>query len=399
MLIYENFLKFVSLQLRLQSIFGLSPFSLESNPIPKVVLCSKNRVTQLWLKLLFLTITVFILWIQIAESKNEQLATSLQSIFFANTFVSMLIQCGIILWKRENVALLFNLFLQFEYCNLPHWKSLNAMKRHEKLAMKTLFLITYFCPPIGALFYCLHKWFLPCTSATVGWKHLPECSGNMTQMQVAWSTESMTYLLLLNIFTFWLVVDIIGRLCSQDSVFVFLECCGLTQYLRYLRNVLVLECETNNLFSSSSKILVYRQLQILTHFYNVILQNYQIAYLQLALPAIIICSFAVIGEANNLLAVQLLFFAYVAFSSVVAIVVVVSVLACAHTESTISLDFMREQLVPKCGRKTRKLLEKYVVSFPVLKVNIGEVNFVEKTTLIEMLKFCVDQTTSLLLMR
>jgi len=71
-----------------------------------------------------------------------------------------------------------------------------------------------------------------------------------------------------------------------------------------------------------------------------------------------------------------------------------------YTASNSVTDSVKEQVLMQVGLKVgeRKWIERYRMSLPSLKSYIGNVNYVEEITPLEMINFCIDQTVSLLLL-
>jgi len=199
----------------------------------------------------------------------------------------------------------------------------------------------------------------------------------------------------------WVVSDLFSGCMFQVFELAFVQCCCLKEYTNWYRKHLQLLPTEKHLKPCKvfKRMLLYRQLQTLSRLYNMIQQDvFIVALLNLALFVFIVAVYALTYMGAQISLPHLLFFANVVLLLVLVILICFGTFAGLHGQSMLLVEFMRKVL-PCRNRNasTKRLVKMYARSFREFKVNIGEMNFVEKCTPMVMLDFCFGQIVDLLL--
>ncbi|CAL8122150.1 unnamed protein product [Orchesella dallaii] len=261
--------------------------------------------------------------------------------------------------------------------------------------------------PILAFAYAAQRWVNPCQSTTVFLYLLEESCKNEKHVKGSnWNFKSYFYLIFIYFSSLWVCAYLIGAFALQCTEFFLVPFYCLVTYIKNFRAAL----EKGRKDNVERILLKYRQLQILERSLNWMHQDMVTpAVLNIFIMAAIISTYVIISEGTQLNILHLIMFSCVLIDSIASIVLGFGTFGLVHTESTITLDVLKEKLIPRLEleavRSTQvkylklKLVKKFVASLYVLKVRIGNVNFVEKTTPITVLDFCLAQIVNLLLMK
>ncbi|CAL8122142.1 unnamed protein product [Orchesella dallaii] len=256
--------------------------------------------------------------------------------------------------------------------------------------------------PVLGISYAVQRWLNPCQSTTFAWTILVECSSER-QSEAGWKLKSLVYLTGISLFSFGVALYLIGAFAFQGAEFLFVSCYCLISYIKNLSTAL-----DNNGKDNIERVLGrYRQIQILEGFFNWIYQDVVTPYtLNIFIMATIISTYVMISMGTQLSIPHVILFSCVLFNSLACIVLEFGAFGLVHVESTKLLRYIKEKLIPdletNCKNSSErfkvKVVKKLVVSLCILKVRIGSVNFVEKTTPMAILDFCLGQIVNLLLM-
>ncbi|CAL8129379.1 unnamed protein product [Orchesella dallaii] len=388
------------IHLKLQHIFGTSPVNfIETNGKQVAVLSPTHKITWQWIKLLISSGFLAVLWLQIILSRGkEKLITTLESMLYSTGILAFVILKLIYLRRRYFVVELLNNVVGFE-------KSLkiggNQTQYFPPQAIaKVLIQFVQYCfivaTPVLMVTYGLQRWINPCTSALFLYNLIPEC---VYEKSSPWVNSSLIQLAIQILVSLYLMVDMCGGFIFQVIEMMYLQSCCFKHYIKCLL-ISLLRCKFK-----VSHLLRFRQLQIILRRYNLIQQDVMIvALLNMVLLIFVVSLYALIylGSGDEGISIpQLMFFSCSLLDTFLAIVVCFGAFAGVHKESLRTVAFMRETLLPSLKHNQshqRRLATRYVMSFRVLKVNIGEVNYVEKFTPIVMLNFCFGQIVNLLLL-
>ncbi|CAL8122146.1 unnamed protein product [Orchesella dallaii] len=256
--------------------------------------------------------------------------------------------------------------------------------------------------PILGISYAVQRWLNPCQSTTFAWNILVECSSER-QSEAGWELKSLIFLSGINLFSFWVAIYLIGAFIFQGAELHFVPCYCLVSYIKNLR-ISLENCGKCNIERGLGR---YRQLQILEGFFNWIHQDIVTpSTLNILIITTIISTYAMISMGTQLSIPHVILFSCVLVNSLACIVLMIGAFALVHVESTRMFRYIKEKLIPNletnCSSYSErckvKVIKKLVASLYILKVRIGSVNFVEKTTPIAILDFCLAQIVSLLLM-
>ncbi|CAL8145479.1 unnamed protein product [Orchesella dallaii] len=149
-----------------------------------------------------------------------------------------------------------------------------------------------------------------------------------------------------------------------------------------------------------TRLLKYRELQILVRIYNGIQQDIVVvAVLHLVMVGFTVSNFALFRIGFGMRLPFLLMNAMTSFDTFIIIYFYYGCYGRVCQDSfNILSGLMRKPPPGPKGKLDRKLLKHYVVSFSPLKIFLGAVNFLEKLSPIVILDFCLKQVVNLLLL-
>ncbi|CAL8122138.1 unnamed protein product [Orchesella dallaii] len=402
MILSPTVLKIFRLNLTLVHVLGCTSFSIKTdkNLGPKIIPCDKQTSTKQWIKLALSIILVFTLFLQVLQAKGkEEDFQILESTLYASSLFAFAITNAAYLSMNKFVSEFLNCLIQFE-------------KREPDMmtgSTKDKWIVNYgqfnglIAAPIFGLPYAIQRWLSPCNSATFAWYILEEC---LTQpIGIKLEPNSIILLSITSVFSMWLIFYLIGAFAFYCAGVFYVTSYCIVNYLINFRIVLE-NCEVNRIEKVLKK---YRQLQIFERHLNSIHQNVIITVmLNPLILGVIISAYSLINLGSQLSIPHLILFSSILIINITAIVLLCGTLGLVHTESTITLAYLDKTLITRLeseigrsavfGKFNLKFIKRFVASLYVLKVRIGNANFVEKTTPMVVLEFCVEQIVNLLLM-
>ncbi|CAL8122148.1 unnamed protein product [Orchesella dallaii] len=295
---------------------------------------------------------------------------------------------------------LLNCLFQFEKMQ----PEMQTISKRDKWIVNFSQLNCMVSAPILGFAYALQRYINPCSSATFSWILLEECL--IDPVGGKFGTKSSAFLIIITVFSVWIVLNLIGIFIFQFAEVFYVSSYCIVSYLKNFRIVLN-NCEDHNIQEILRK---YRQLQILERLLNGIHQDVITgAMLNMLMVCIIISAYALIHLGCQISIPHLILFFSLLVDCIVTIVLGFGAFALVHTESTVTIKYLKSLLIPELelksfqsvgiGRFQLKMMKTFVASLYILKVRIGNVNFVEKTTPITVLDFCLGQIVNLLLMK
>ncbi|CAL8122144.1 unnamed protein product [Orchesella dallaii] len=331
---------------------------------------------------------------------NEELALLMEGALYVSSFFTLIIINACYLNVNGYISELLNCLFQFE----------NAQPEMQTVLKRDKWIVNFgqfnsiMAAPILGIAYAIQRCLNPCNSATFAWFLLEECL--IDPVGGKFGTKSSAFLIFITIFSTWIVLNLIGTFAFQCAEVFYVSSYCIVSYLKIFRNALN-NCEASKIEQGLRK---YRQLQILERFLNGIHQDVITgAMLNMLIVCIIISAYSLIHLGWHISIPHLILFSCLLVDCIATIVLAFGAFALVHTESTITLAFLKNLLIPGLelkylrsvglGRFRLKNVKKFVGSFYPLKVQIGNANFIEKTTPITVVEFCIGQTVNLLLMK
>jgi len=117
MFIEDNLITFTHIHLNVLKFFGTC--SLSFNPTQRLSVLPGTQTIREYLKAGIALLHFSILWVQYFYArKSEGFATGLENLFFAAEFTGLTLVKWLSTKQRQNLAVLFNQFLQFESTQL-----------------------------------------------------------------------------------------------------------------------------------------------------------------------------------------------------------------------------------------------------------------------------------------
>ncbi|CAL8145300.1 unnamed protein product [Orchesella dallaii] len=332
-------------------MIGFVPFNIKpttSGQLKVTQCCTTSKYLQ-WLKVSATLALTLKLGYQIIRTKgSEDLVMMAESVLVFCVLAIMPIVYATFLNRIEAVTALFNGILKFEK------ERPNELNRRRMSGFEKWFLLFYQYSGVSsssnaAATLALRRWTNPCTSVIFAWYIPPECVG--VNPNEAWSTNTLIILTVILAVMTWIFAETVAQyLIQEQDVFIPIgSSLGLLGFVTGL--------------------------------------------------------FGVVSLGSKVPAGSLCFFVLVFVVALASVMLRFGIYACLYSESCLTLKFLRTRLLPAMERKSHrgkwrlKWMKRYLESFYPLKVRMGEVNFVDKLTPINLLQFGVAQTTSLLLIR
>jgi len=245
--------------------------------------------------------------------------------------------------------------------------------------------------PITSSFIAL-RWLFPCGSMTFGYQFFPECKVALESK--SWSFSSNIILGLIMVMVFWLIIDSSGSFAMFITDCTFMQAYCMRRYVQNITGMLNARPEMLPQF-----LRYYKQLQILSRYYNLIQQDtLVVAHLLMEQIAIVLCFYSLISLGAQLPLAKVGFFLVGGFDGAVALLVVSSVLAQLHNVSKDMKSKLRKQTLVSVSPRQRRWIRQCIRSLLPLKSYIGQVNYVDELTPLVMMDFSISQTVSLLMM-
>ncbi|CAL8098107.1 unnamed protein product [Orchesella dallaii] len=394
MLLHENFLKFIKINLRVQEAIGTFPVTFSSKNM--LVLRNGGRLKLERIKTLIFIFYCITLWCELFhEGKSVPRIITLESLLCVTGMTNnCLVRC-VVFEKREYVAEVFNLFVQFEK---RHLKGIRTSKMPpvgtEVRVLKTLLLFAIGYAPSVAIPYSMLQWFMGCNSINFGYFTIPAC--HSTDTDGNWSIFSIIQLTLFCIIGCWFVIDVIGGFALFVINFSLVQAYCLRRYVQYITSCLIAKPEKGIVILP-----YFRQVQLLVRYYNNLQQDKLILMaLFIGTASFCLSYFVIIAlGVENISVPELLFFLVIANYATLFTNLYTKMMSRVYGASTECNLVIKQKVLPKVPSRERKWVERYVKSFPLLKCYIGYNNYVDELTPLTLYSFCVDQTVSLLMVQ
>lgn len=393
MLLTENFWIFAHRHITIQKIFGSSPISIYKSDEPSKICMKTCNVGQLpsnYITLVAFVIYNAVLFVQMVFSVGAfPIGVTLESaLYCAYGFVLFAMKWAWVRRRRE-VAELYNLFLQFEkkhFVDEPLF--VGPRLRTLLTGVQWVSLGANVC---GVPAFLMQRYLTPCWPATFGNFLNPDCD-HFTWPSWFNSIAAVSRFICLGI-SFRIYMDIIGAFQFQMINLCLLQCCCLIQYLQHFRNSL------DNFSIQEDDFGLYHELQVLTRYFNLVEKNVVLPSIVGMFAILFTGSLYILVKFGTEAEVPLLILSVIQLSDgILGIYLVLGTFAKLHENSTEVLAFMKNKLIPMLERRSDRMkVGKVVKSFSVLKVRLGEVNFVDKVTPLTVIEFCCQQLVSMLL--
>jgi len=250
--------------------------------------------------------------------------------------------------------------------------------------------------PFASFSYVLQRFMFPCNIATVGYFLLPECTNGFDS---GWSYQSLVSLGIFCLVMFWIFIDTMGLFVLYTAGISQVQGILIFKYTKYFQNCVEVNLETKS-HTTYKVFSVYRQLQLLTRYFNGIQQQGIIFTILISdIICIVFGAYILISMGPKLPLPDFTLFFFAWFDGMVVLVVYFTVMSKVNSEAQDALQYIGKFLTPRISNgNTKKWARVFLMSLKSLQVNIGSVNFVDKFTPVTLLDFCVGQIVSLLLM-
>ncbi|CAL8128997.1 unnamed protein product [Orchesella dallaii] len=404
MYLQENFIKFTRGHVRQQNFIGSCPYYFKTTTDTDSLPLLEPTKESLWRKNLrkfkrsLAIFNCFVLWAQlIHEIKSKSMVTAgtkLANYMFILTASTITLQKWTTLKHAGNTIELFNLIIRFEDNYLMRVKACMLSKSY-KLLIQICVLGLRFGSPFIVVGYVLERWMIPCNASTFGYLLLPECEEGFDETENDWSLQSKLVLLSIVLTTLWMNIDSFGCWALQLEEFTFVQSICFWNYVKVF--MIKINSDKN---SSIDNYLVYRQLQIMNKYYNIIQQNVLLtSTLVLVTNGFVVCTYVMLSNGTNVTVLQIFMFLNGGLNCFLVILIQIGAMAKLCGESSrVILDLKKSVGQREMSGRKRKWIKSYLKSLTPLRVALGSTNFIDELTPINLLDFCVEQIVSLLLL-
>ncbi|CAL8068823.1 unnamed protein product [Orchesella dallaii] len=390
MLLKENLIHYIKLQLKLHSLIGTRPFQFSATD--KLFASSKREYNWGLIKVALYSFYVLTEWmLVIHKASNGAFDKFSEGLLFATGQASYCFTKYTVFTQRFSVIELFNLLINFEEVNFAAIKiSKNNTTTIVKQTQQAVILyatITGFC-------YLMMMWIFPCHLVPLAYFTMPECLN--PSYHGDWSTSSRFQLMIIGIIVLGLYIDTGGDLA------LFLVNFTLVQSYCFYRYVQIVDQLVSDKPKQAQKHLpLYRQIQILNRYYNVIQKNgLIIAHEYTLIIAIIISVVTLLSLGSNVSLPEFIMHGLSGVDAAIVLVVCNTIMGQMYSASKQFCTKKKDHILSnQVGNVQRRWIQRYLKSCAVLKCNVGDVNFIEELTPLVMLDFCINQTVSLLLLQ
>lgn len=247
----------------------------------------------------------------------------------------------------------------------------------------------------------LRTFINPCTPFLPGYFILPECSLSPEnpklelQIWLGWIAVRA----LMCTFLYYFLIDVIGFYCIVAFQFLLIQVQCLRSHLNRFRNAIEFQLQPGR-DPSQIDLTVYRELQILTTYYNKIQEDAVIiCVVNYTVFSLVLCLYALISEGEGLTYLQTTLLVCVVIDGFLLITVCFRVMAKLYTESVGLKRLIDSQLVvAQRDSYNRRMMRMYSRSFRFLMIRVGAVFFFDRFTTFNLLNFCINALVNMLLL-
>lgn len=223
----------------------------------------------------------------------------------------------------------------------------------------------------------------PCFSGNFGYFLYSPCFHPNEE----WTSSHWILRLLLSSIMVWLLVHVFVCYVLETVIYTCLHCLCLTNY-QYL-----FWRKWRQHWNVSGTLRMYKEIQLLSNYYNMIHGGVPSVSLTLSLTSNFIVSlYSVVGLGVSLR--ERIYFSMAAVDCLIALVIMDGdIKATVHNTSKNILARVRSS--PGYGQK--RVLSRYLRSWPTIKIKLGSTNFYDRETPLNLVGFCAGQVVNLLL--
>ncbi len=276
-------------------------------------------------------------------------------------------------------------------------KAKNSKTLIHKLAHLVIILATYtpFCVVFAILLYLL---LVPCDLANLGYMYYPTCQSDMTFYKFPLEyTAGLVVSIGSPFLLAWILLHTFGHCVLEYTMLTTIHCYSLINCINLYFTVYINNCSDQ--FSKCVK--MFKQLQMLIQRYNSIHRGpLTVACITLCSFVFIISFYAVCAMSQQLLFPQIFLFSCLSMDGVLVILWVDGIFKCGVIIA--SKQVLRNVRMHSAGSvvvtKHLRLHRKHIRSWPVLKINMGSINYYDEKTALVLLDFNINQVVSLLML-
>jgi len=246
--------------------------------------------------------------------------------------------------------------------------------------------------PMTVIPFILQRWISPCNMVTSLFFIIPPCIKSSSD----WNTSSLVLLAVICSLILYSIYDSTGTFATFLVHFSLLQVSCLRQYLDFTVQQIMA-----NPKRALSYFRYYRQIQILSRYYNLIQQDILVnTNLGMIMSGIILSAYALLTIGiHNISFAELVMFATVVHDGVLLLLLYTTFMSKLFETSMGFVGKINYGVLSRMVLQTkkRKLVEKTMRSFKPMKSYLGYANYVDKSTPFVMFDFCFTQLVNLLL--
>jgi len=266
--------------------------------------------------------------------------------------------------------------------------------QYEVRFVKFILRLGAFLGPMISIPHFTMQWLMRCSPITFGYFLIPECHNGVETSPL--SSLSYLKLTLLCFLAFWFVTDAAGSWAIFVGPFSITQAYCLRRYTHFITCLVGKRPE-----KCCQYLQYYRQVQVLSRYYNRLQQDKLITVVLFLMTLHIITGFyALIFIGIQSISIpELLLFVDVSLNAIVCMTVYTNIVGQLYVKSKHVGKKLKGQVLSSImERKQIRWVERYVKSLWPVKCYIGYNNFVDELTPLNLLSFCASQIVSLLML-
>ncbi|CAL8068839.1 unnamed protein product [Orchesella dallaii] len=387
----ENLIHYIKFQLELHSVLGTRPFKFSASE--ELIPTSNRDYWWALIKVVLFTIYVITEWLQVIHTAADAAFINFsEGLLFALAQTVFCFTKYTVFKRRRGWIELFNLLIYFEKGNFA--EPIQQLKSNQLLLIKVTQLLGVFYGLITGLCYFLMMWISPCNLVPLAYFTMPECL--ISSYHGDWSISSRFQLMIICIIVMWLFVDI-----TEDFAMFYVQFTVVQSYCLYRYVQLVDKLIATNPNLAIKHLPLYRQIQILNHYYNAFQKNdLIIAQEYVVIFGLIISVFTLIFLGSDMFLPQFILYSLTGFDAAILLLVCNTTMGQMYSASKQFCTRKKDKILSnQVVNVQRKWIQRYLKSCAILKCNFGDVNFIEELTPLVIFDFCFNQIVSLLLLQ
>ncbi len=278
---------------------------------------------------------------------------------------------------------------------------LHIPNRNYILAIKTFQLLGVCCNPIICTIHFIRYFIQKCLPYAPGFQLLEQCNPKTNFGFILNGPIATAYWLLICMIYYWMFLKVGLEFFFCTAQLYFVEGCCFTFYLK---NIMKTTQRSSSRWAIFSNIRLYKQLQILIIYYNLIHCDIFVAFmLAITIICIVIGQFAIITSWAVITFVQVAVLACCTLQALFGFVICFGNFGGIYADSSKYLASLRSPVSSTLNKVsqayTLRCQRRRVKALQALKIKLGSVNFVDRFMPVKLLDFCCGVLVNMLLLK